>query len=409
MSESPARQQAAPAWLDADALLAEVSQRTAAPADFAVPPVPALRALADAFNAIGSRLHFFGKQRIRRSLVEALCWRVRLAQALARHPGIAAQPLPRPIFIVGPFRSGTTFLHRLLAADPRLRWLRPWEATYAPRDVPERAAADSYLQQDPRIADLQRDLGNLYRRSPQLAQLHPVAANQAEECFGFLESALLSPSFLFHAPLFDYLDWLAAVDESAWDYVYAGYRDHLRLLNWLHPGERWLLKSPVHLWNLGALRRAFPDALFIHTHRDPLASVDSLCRLIAAHHALALHTVDAPETGRLAQRFYEIALPRALAARRAAPPGTELDLHIAGASPARTLAALEAVYAAAGLTPDPALEQRVQTEAATPEHAGAAPPAREPASFGLQADSLRALFAGYDSFTTAAVSTTAIH
>jgi hypothetical protein len=49
----------------------------------------------------------------------------------------------------------------------------------------------------------------------------------------------------------------------------------LQILQWFHPKERWVLKSPQHLEQLGPLLATFPDATIVVTHRDPVAVVQS--------------------------------------------------------------------------------------------------------------------------------------
>jgi len=53
-----------------------------------------------------------------------------LADAEREDPAISTRPLAPPIFIAGLSRSGTTFLHGLLAEDPANRAPRTWEAIY---------------------------------------------------------------------------------------------------------------------------------------------------------------------------------------------------------------------------------------------------------------------------------------
>ena len=48
------------------------------------------------------------------------------------------------------------------------------------------------------------------------------------------------------------------------------------------PTERWILKTPNHLWHLEALLAAYPDARIIWTHRDPGPVVTSLASLANA-------------------------------------------------------------------------------------------------------------------------------
>ncbi len=49
----------------------------------------------------------------------------------------------------------------------------------------------------------------------------------------------------------------------------------LQVLQWTRPKERWVLKSPQHLEQLGPLLTTFPDATVVVTHRDPVAVVQS--------------------------------------------------------------------------------------------------------------------------------------
>jgi hypothetical protein len=48
------------------------------------------------------------------------------------------------------------------------------------------------------------------------------------------------------------------------------------------PTERWVLKSPNHLWCLETLAASYPDARIIWTHRDPGTVVTSLASLVNA-------------------------------------------------------------------------------------------------------------------------------
>ena len=45
------------------------------------------------------------------------------------------------------------------------------------------------------------------------------------------------------------------------------------------PVNRWVLKSPGHIWALDAMMHQYPDALVIQTHRDPLRTIASVSSL----------------------------------------------------------------------------------------------------------------------------------
>ena len=109
--------------LDADRLLESLRAQTGLD-DFGDPwfrsPLEKLvTALRDEarLNNLG---HFAAVGQLRKVLRDRLH-----AQAIfAEHPGIARRSLARPVIVVGPMRSGTTRLHRLLAADARFSHMR---------------------------------------------------------------------------------------------------------------------------------------------------------------------------------------------------------------------------------------------------------------------------------------------
>lgn len=160
-----------------------------------------LHVLCDDLQGQATRFSFAGKKLLQAALIEALVKRRGL-----REPAVPR----RAVFIVAPFRSGTTLLHRLLAEDARLRAPRTYEVSLAP--VPGAP--------DPRIGATAAYLRRIAKRSPELARLHPVGAELPEECFGLLEPSFLSPSFLFWAPLGRYFGWLETRGQEDWRRAY---------------------------------------------------------------------------------------------------------------------------------------------------------------------------------------------
>jgi hypothetical protein len=55
----------------------------------------------------------------------------------------------------------------------------------------------------------------------------------------------------------------------------------LKLVQWLRGPDRWVLKCPQHLEQLGPLLATFPDATIVMTHRDPVAVVQSAATMNA--------------------------------------------------------------------------------------------------------------------------------
>src|SRR5262249_19252362 len=161
---------------------------------------------------------------------------------LKRYPAILDVPVPRPLFITGLPRSGTTFLHRLMSEDPAGRTLLLWEAM-EPSPPPRR---ETYTT-DPRIALARKQLALLDRLSPRMAIAHEFEAESPEEDNDLhgRQFAAGILGFMFDVP--DFVRWLERQDYTA-NYQYA--RQQLQLLSWQCRTDYWVLKSPAHQFSL---------------------------------------------------------------------------------------------------------------------------------------------------------------
>ena len=56
--------------------------------------------------------------------------KLRIIDFVKRHPELDDIHIERPVVITGFFRTGTTFLHNVLAADPNNRVAKAWELSY---------------------------------------------------------------------------------------------------------------------------------------------------------------------------------------------------------------------------------------------------------------------------------------
>jgi hypothetical protein len=145
---------------------------------------------------------------------------------------------------------------------------------------------------------------------PGMQAVHPHGADEPEECVVLLANTFRSVQF-YEGYLSPYREWYESTDPRP---AYREYATWLRMLDWQRPGERWLLKSPVHLRALDVLAELFPDACFIQTHRHPLECIPSTCSLVARQGAF-FSNVDLREIGRVVPDWWAGALERGLAAR----------------------------------------------------------------------------------------------
>ncbi|MBI1726134.1 MAG: sulfotransferase [Candidatus Rokubacteria bacterium] len=203
-------------------------------------------------------------------------------------PGFRRLELPKPLFIVGPHRSGTTYLQRLLARDDAQFFsLRFLEIVFPS------------ILQTKAIAALGRLLG---RRKERLkaairrhearrlgsfsAVMHEMSLFEPDEDELLLihTFSTLSLLFLVHA---SELEWLMYFDEKASHKdrkrIMRFYRACLQRQAYCHGGTRILLsKAPYNCFRIDSLYRYFPGCRQIYTIRNPLEAVPSMLDMARA-------------------------------------------------------------------------------------------------------------------------------
>ena len=284
-----------------------------------------------------AHLHPLGRLAARRELTRLLVNRLLLQEDRRRHPGIAEQHIRQPIIVTGLPRTGTTFLHGLLALDPANRVPRTWETLY-PSPPPEAATYHA----DRRIALVDRELRWFHRMVHDFNRIHPVGAELPEECLVIFSHSFMSYQFASTHRLPSYLDWLESQNLRP---SYEMHRRILQHLQWRCPGERWVLKAPAHMFDFEAMFEAYPDACVVMTHRDPIEVTASHASLTATLRSAFSDDVDPIEVGRESSRRWAEALTRALRSRDrgCAPSERFLDLYYTDLV-ADPVAAVERVY-----------------------------------------------------------------
>jgi hypothetical protein len=192
---------------------------------------------------------------------------------------------PGPIFIVGHWRSGTTYLQNLMSEDPQFARVTLRHAAM-PRDF---------------LIFPTRLLTGLQEMLPQTRLMDnvPVSADAPWE----EELALASFSRLsfYHVSFFP-----RAIEKifreavlfndgeeeliTQWQRQYVYFLKKVQLAQ---PGRRLLLKNPANTARISIVRRIFPQARFIHIHRDPYKVFASTVHLyLKAQEAWGLHQAD---------------------------------------------------------------------------------------------------------------------
>ena len=225
--------------------------------------------LASAEAALTPVGNYFQRSEVKSALVGRLLTQARFAE----HPEHAEVAIERPVFVMGLPRTGTTALHRLLHADPRHQGLEMWITQY-PQPRPPRDTWES----DPIFTAMQAAFAEHHVANPEYLGIHYIDATSVEECWRLLRQTGKSNSFESLANVPRYSAWLRQQD---WTDAYARHQRNLQLIG-LHDREkRWVLKNPSHLTALDALMAVYPDALVVHTRRDPVVCIASSCSLSA--------------------------------------------------------------------------------------------------------------------------------
>lgn len=231
-----------------------------------------------------AQLSLMGRMVARGDLVRLLKTRLQIVDTLKQHPEIEQQKVERPLVVIGPPRTGTTVFHDLLAEDADNRVPLSWEVNI-PCPPPEAAT----YKTDPRIAEVQAQLDQVDSMVPDFKKMHPMGAERAQECVAFTAMEFTSMIFDVQFRVPSYEQWANDADVSA---MFGFHRQFLQLLQWKHPGKRWALKSPQHLWHMRALMEAYPDACIVQTHRDPVRVLVSISSLIATIRRLSTDHID---------------------------------------------------------------------------------------------------------------------
>lgn len=293
-----------------------------------------------------AKLNARGVFMMHRTMLRLLSNRLRTEQAFTEKPALAETPIPRPLYVIGFPRTGTTLLHNLLACDPAARWMRLWEGLY-PAPPPQS------LEDDPRITEVEEWAAGFEKVAPRLAAAHKLAPRGPEECLWLIEHTFNDLIFELRAHVPTYSRWLAEHEADVDIHHY--YRRQLQLLGAHCRGNHWVFKAPRHLPGLAGLLAVFPEARIVQTHRDPATVLPSLCSLCEILRGAASDAVDKPAIGAHWHARLKAIFEQATAVRATAAEGQILDIQYADLV-TNPIATVQHIYAHHGYEFTPAFE-----------------------------------------------------
>lgn len=307
--------------LSEEALLAAARQETGLERFGDERFLPALRVLLKSIE-VEAQLNPYGRMVARKRIVASLKNRLWANACFEANPEILKRKIVAPIIIVGPHRSGTTRMQRMLSSDVRLQHLKSWEGLN-----PSPRFGQPDMGKSARYGEVKQSFIAMDQFYPGVMTAHPMDADWAEE-----ENLLLNHSFCGFSPLGLYnvpgfYNWFVAHDKT---YAYQYMADLMRLISWSRGDDeekRWVLKNPQHMLDLDVLMNVFPDAKIIFTHRDPLKTVGSVMSLMWF---FAVQHTDVPCREKIRDTwmdFCERMARRCIQTRECVPAAQQLDVH----------------------------------------------------------------------------------
>jgi hypothetical protein len=286
------------------------------------PPAGAIQGLVElhASLAAESQLTMFGRLSVRWDFIRLLKNAEFLFRAHRENPALASAPVAAPIFILGLPRSGTSFLHALLAEDPNNLVPRNWQTIYpAPRDQ------DFDPARDARARKVDNQLRFFSGIAPEFPAVHPITADSPQECSEITAHVFQSLRFdtTFRVPA--YRNWL---DARGHNEAFAFHKIFLQLLQQGLEG-RWVLKCPDHIFSMDAILQTYPDARFIVVHRDPVRVFGSVAHLTGILRRPFVKNVDPADIGAQVTERWIDGAERLVAfdQREDVPPGKKIHIH----------------------------------------------------------------------------------
>jgi hypothetical protein len=312
--------------------------------------------------------------------------RLRIVELLKQRPDIEDIDIERPLVITGLFRTGTTFLHNVLAADPNSRAGRMWELAH-----PVGRRRDLLGDRKWRRWRAGHEVAMDEVMIPDQAPVHVVTVDAYEEDFFLLENDMAIMKFFIGLGDFAY-----ARRMLEWDMVepYEWHKRQLQILWEQQPAMRWLLKCPWHLWNLEALLTVYPDAQVVQTHRELIGTIGSQCSLTARIAAKFQRNLDLHDVGRFWLDYSRAGLERGLHARGVLPRSQIYDVRLEDLQ-ARPLEIVEDIYDRFDLPFNDSLADQLLARIAEDPTAQEGEHDYDIADYGLTEDQIQGTFDDY--------------
>lgn len=322
----------------------------------------------------------------------ALVDRLQLEQYFKDHPAAHNEEVKLACAIIGLPRTGSTLVHRLLAASPKLTAPWWWETAF-PFPMPEERPSDP----TPRQQAAQGLVDWLLSEWPDFESIDPMDAMAVNEEVVLLDRTFLSTTYDSMMPIHAYGYWQAQQDHEP------AIRDLRRFMQVIQHqrvqrGEErrpWVFKTPHYVMGaLAGLLKVWPDVKLVMTHRHVGEVLPSYCSMCASLSVGSSTTYRKELQGAHWTRRFRDGLERLEAIRATLPAEQVIDVRFED-TVANPLAVAERLMAALGF--DSNAGDRAAFQQAIAENTREARPRHKysVADFGLTPEAIARDFAFY--------------
>jgi hypothetical protein len=220
--------------------------------------------------------------------------------------------VPPPLFLLGHWRNGTTHLHNLLSIDERFAFPNNYQVFYPHTFLSTESFGSRFLQW---FLPKRRPMDNIEWtiHSPQEDEFALLVLSRMSPCMGWM-----FPRRREHYNRYLTFRDVPAAEIERWK---SAFLQFIRKLTWKY-GRPLVLKSPPHTARIRLLLELFPQAKFVHIHRNPYAVFPSTRHTLVVNiHTHRLQRAAADDLDEHILRTYSMMYDAFFAERSLIPAG----------------------------------------------------------------------------------------
>lgn len=188
----------------------------------------------------------------------------RLYESLTINPKVAQHNIPKdPVFIIGHWRSGTTFLHNLMISNAHYGYLTSFASFIFP-------CAGQIMQEGSKLNRKFRALK--IKRFQDNVIVDFDSPGEEEFAFATMSPRAAIHGFIFRKHFAYYMDRYLILDNLDQSECKKWKRDYdfiIRKTSYINQGKQLLLKNPCNTARIKQLLELYPNAKFLHIKRNP--------------------------------------------------------------------------------------------------------------------------------------------